>query len=150
MVEKPQVLKCQKSKYFCNVLKYKYTRFLRNLLKYNPSTLQIVLKYRCTQVQSTAARLCRPLPGWCRGRVDIGSSRSHAVAPRSVSAEGRWPSPPSSSSSSRTRSAPTTAASDTRHAADFTQYTQNDITFISAYRRKRVVGYENNERLANK
>ena len=39
-----------KSKYFCNVLKYKYkyTRFLRNVLKYIPSTLKIVLKYRCT------------------------------------------------------------------------------------------------------
>ena len=39
-----------KSKYFGKVLeyKYKYSGFLRNVLKYIPSTLQIVLKYRCT------------------------------------------------------------------------------------------------------
>ena len=38
------------SKYFGNVLeyKYKYSGFLRNVLKYIPSTLPIVLKYRCT------------------------------------------------------------------------------------------------------
>ena len=48
-----------KSKYFGNILeyKYKYSGFLRNVLKYIPSTLQIVLKYRCTWVQSTPARL---------------------------------------------------------------------------------------------
>ena len=28
--------------------KYKYSGFLRNVLKYIPSTSQIVLKYRCT------------------------------------------------------------------------------------------------------
>ena len=38
------------SKYFGNVLeyKYKYSGFFRNVLKYIPSILQIVLKYRCT------------------------------------------------------------------------------------------------------
>ena len=39
-----------KLNYFLNVLeyKYKYSPFLRYVLKYSPSTLQIVLKYICT------------------------------------------------------------------------------------------------------
>ena len=41
-----------KSKYIWSVIKYKYKywRFPRNVLEYIPSTLQIVLKYRTTDV----------------------------------------------------------------------------------------------------
>ena len=47
-------LEIGKSKYFGNVLEYKYSGFIRNVVKYIPSTLQIVLvqmylstKYSC-------------------------------------------------------------------------------------------------------
>ena len=52
MVEKLEVLKCTwkvlENQSTFVMYKYKYTRFFRNVLKYIPSTLQIVLEYRCT------------------------------------------------------------------------------------------------------